>query len=237
VPQTIFERALEFVTDGTTVGLGSGRAANRFTELLGERIRGGLNVRGVPTSEATAEVAEKAGVPLVELEAGMPLSLVVDGADEVDPQLDLIKGYGRALVREKIVAAAARQTVILVGREKLVPQLGTRGKLPIEVVPFAVPLVMERLRTLGGTPTVALADGRPLVTDNGNHIVDCAVRLIANPAALERSICAIPGVVDTGLFLSIASIVLVGDSETFALGEELRRPTADLSKSAPEVAR
>jgi ribose 5-phosphate isomerase A len=229
VPQTIFERALEFVVDGSTIGLGSGRAANRFTEALGERIRGGLNVRGVPTSEATADVARRAGVPLVELAAGMPLALVVDGADEVDPQLNLIKGYGRALVREKIVAAAARQTVILVGREKLVPQLGTRGKLPIEVVPFAVPLVLDRLRTLGGAPTLAMADGRPLVTDNGNHMIDCAVRLIADAAALERSICAIPGVVDTGLFLSIATAVLVGDSETFELGEELRRAAPEVS--------
>jgi ribose 5-phosphate isomerase A len=230
MPQTIFERALEFVADGTTVGLGSGRAANRFTELLGERIRGGLKVRGVPTSEATAETARKAGVPLVDLSAGLPLALVVDGADEVDPQLNLIKGYGRALVREKVVAAASRKTVILVGREKLVPQLGTRGKLPIEVVPFAVPLVLERLRTLGGTPTLALVDGRPLVTDNGNHVIDCAVRLIADPAALERSICAIPGVVDTGLFLSIATVVLVGDSETFELGEELQRPVPEVPR-------
>jgi len=223
MPQTIFERALEFVVDGTTVGLGSGRAANRFTELLGERVRGGMNVRGVATSQATADVARKAGVPLVDLAVGMPISLVVDGADEVDPQLDLIKGYGRALVREKIVAASARQTLILVGREKLVPQLGTRGKLPIEVVPFAVPLVLERLRTLGGTPTLALVDGKPLVTDNGNHVIDCAVRLIADAAALERSICAIPGVVDTGLFLGIATTVLVGDSDSFVLGEEMKR--------------
>jgi ribose 5-phosphate isomerase A len=223
MPQTIFERALEFVTDGTTVGLGSGRAANRFTELLGEKVRGGMNVRGVATSAATAEVARKAGVPLVDLAAGMPLAIVVDGADEVDPQLNLIKGYGRALVREKIVAAAARQMIILVGREKLVPQLGTRGKLPIEVVPFAVPLVLERLRILGGTPTLALADGKPLLTDNGNHVIDCAVRLIADAAALERSICAIPGVVDTGLFLGIAGTVLVGDSDSFVLGEEIKR--------------
>jgi ribose 5-phosphate isomerase A len=232
MPQTIFERAIEFVADGTAVGLGSGRAANRFTELLGEKVRGGMNVRGVATSEATAEVARKAGVPLVDLADGMPLALVVDGADEVDPQLNLIKGYGRALVREKIVAAASLRTVILVGREKLVPQLGSRGKLPIEVVPFAVPLVLERLRILGGTPALALADGKPLVTDNGNHVIDCAVKLIANPAALERSIRAIPGVVDTGLFLGIATTVLVGDSDSFVLGEELTRATA-----APEAGR
>jgi ribose 5-phosphate isomerase A len=231
MPQTIFERALDFVVDGTTVGLGSGRAANRFTELLGEWVRGGFNVRGVATSEATAAVARKAGVPLVELKEGMPLSVVVDGADEVDPKLDMIKGYGRALVREKIVAAAARATVILVGREKMVAQLGTRGKLPVEVVPFAVPLVLERLRTLGGSPSLAMADGKPLVTDNGNHVVDLAIPLIADAAALERSICAVPGVVDTGLFLGVATAVLVGDSETFVLGEELRRATS------PEVAR
>jgi ribose 5-phosphate isomerase A len=232
MPQTIFERAVEMVPDGSTVGLGSGRASNRFTELLGEKVRGGLNVRGVPTSEATAELARKSGIPLVDLAQGMPLALVVDGADEVDPQLNMIKGYGRALVREKIVAAAARQAVILVGREKMVSHLGTRGKLPVEVVPFALPLVMERLRILGSTPTLYLADGKPFLTDNGNHVVDCAVKVIADPGALQRSILAIPGVVDTGLFLGVATVVLVGDTDSFVLQEEIRRPT-----SLPEAGR
>ena len=143
---TIVERALELVPNGSRIGLGSGRAAQAFVKALGERVRSGsLRVHGVPTSEETASLARQEGIPLLTLaEAGI-LDLTVDGADEVDPNLDLIKGYGRALVREKIVAASSRRLVILVGEEKLVPQLGTRGKLPVEVTPFALPLCERRL--------------------------------------------------------------------------------------------
>ena len=121
---TIYERALEFVADGGAVGLGSGRASTEFIRLLGARVRAGLRVRGVPTSRQSADLAESLGIPLVTLEEGMPLALTVDGADEVDPDLNLIKGYGRALVREKIVAAASRSLVILVGPGKTVPGPG-----------------------------------------------------------------------------------------------------------------
>ena len=126
--------ALEYVRDGMRVGLGSGRAASAFVRALGARVREGLAVRGVPTSENTGRLARDLGVPLSGLDEGL-IDLTVDGADEVDPRLDLIKGYGGALVRERIVAAASRRVVILVGREKLVPVLGTRGRLPVEVVP------------------------------------------------------------------------------------------------------
>ena len=146
---TIGERALEFVPNGAAIGLGSGRAAKSFVELLGERIRAGdLNVSGVPTSSETAELARRHGIPLVRLDQAGELAVAVDGADEVDPDLNLIKGYGRALVREKIVAASSRRLVILVGEEKLVPRLGARGKLPVEIVPFALPLCQRRLREL-----------------------------------------------------------------------------------------
>jgi ribose 5-phosphate isomerase A len=144
---TIYERALELVPDGAIIGLGSGRAAWAFVALLGERIRSGsLRVRGVPTSEDTARIAEEHGVPLVSLCEAGELAMTVDGADEVDPALNLIKGYGRALLREKIVAASSRQLVILVGMEKLVPHLGARGRLPVEVVPFALSLCLRKLR-------------------------------------------------------------------------------------------
>src|SRR5436309_2414009 len=150
---SIYERALdEFVRDGDSVGLGSGRAASEFIRVLGERVRAGLHVRGVPTSDASAQLAASVGIPLVTLDEGMPLAVTVDGADEVAPNLDLIKGYGRALVREKIVAASSRRLVILVGDEKLVPRLGARGKLPVEVVPFALPLCEARLSELGTRP-------------------------------------------------------------------------------------
>src|SRR5262249_51089221 len=150
---TIFERALQFVTSGSRIGLGSGRAARVFVRLLGERVRSGaLHVYGVPTSNETADLATQAAIPLLTLDQAGGLGLDVDGADEVDPNLDLIKGYGRALVREKIIAASSRRLVILVGEEKLVPRLGGRGKLPVEVVPFALPLCERRLRELGCRP-------------------------------------------------------------------------------------
>lgn len=227
MPPTIFERALDFVVDGSTVGLGSGRAADRFTKLLGERVRGGLNVRGVATSRATEELARREGIPLVEPRPGLVLSAAVDGADEVDPQLNLIKGYGRAMLRERVVASAAQRFVVLVGREKLVPRLGHRGKLPLEVVPFAAPLCLERLRLLGCPGTLVTTDGRPVTTDNGNFAIDCAVGEIADAERLQRVLRSIPGVVDTGLFLQAAHVVLVGDDRTFVLGAEMQRPTME----------
>src|SRR5690349_1739478 len=162
---TIYERALDFITEGARVGLGSGHAAEAF---------GRLRAYGLPSSSETAELAQQEGIPLVTPEEAGVLDLTVDGADEVDPRLDLIKGYGRRLVREKIVAAMSRRLVILVGEEKLVPQLGTRGKLPVEVVPFGLALCRRRLDELGCPATVYEEQGRPYVTDNGNCIVDAA---------------------------------------------------------------
>src|SRR5262249_47410221 len=144
---TIYERALELIPDGAVLGLGSGRAASAFLKALAERVRtGGLKVRGVPTSRGTAELAGQLGIPLTTPAEVEALDVDVDGADEVDPSLDLIKGYGRALVREKIVASAARQLIILVTPEKLVPRLGARGRLPVEVVEFGLPVCERRLR-------------------------------------------------------------------------------------------
>src|SRR6185437_5862359 len=158
---TIYERALGLVRAGDVVGLGSGHASTEFIAELGERVRAGFAVCGVPTSRASEEQARQAGIPLVSLAEALPLALTVDGADEVDPHLDLIKGYGRALVREKIVAAASRKLVILVGPGKEVPVLGGRGKLPVEVVPFALPLCQERLAKLGCKPLLYEENGRP----------------------------------------------------------------------------
>jgi ribose 5-phosphate isomerase A len=221
---TIIERALELVPNGSRIGLGSGHASQAFVKALGERVRhGGLPIHGVPTSEETAGLARREGLPLLSLaEAGI-LDLTVDGADEVDPNLDLIKGYGRALVREKIVAASSRQLIILVGEEKLVPQLGTRGKLPVEVTPFALPLCERKLAEMGCRP-VPFRQGEALfVTDNGNHIIDCQIQPIPDPVRLELDIRAIPGVAGTGLFLGMADTVLIGDRENFQLREEKRR--------------
>lgn len=221
---TVYERALELVPDGSAVGLGSGRAAWAFVALLGDAVRSGrLSVRGVPASEDTGRVAAEHGVPLADLAGAGELALTVDGADEVDPDLNLIKGYGRALVRERVVAAASRRLVILAGEEKLVPRLGARGRLPVEVVPFAAPLCLRRLAGLGLRPLLWEQDGHPGTTDNGNHILDCAVDPIPDPARLEADVRGIPGVVGTGLFLGVADTVLVGDPRDFRLTAERRR--------------
>jgi ribose 5-phosphate isomerase A len=211
------DKALEFIRDDTAIGLGSGHASERFVRVLGERVRAGLRVRAVPTSRNTAALATQLGIPLVSLEEGMPLDVTVDGADEVDPQLNLIKGYGHALVREKIVAAASRRLVILIGPEhvgeKVVQVLGQRGKLPVEVVPFGLALCRERLARLG-CPGEPLRDGDKLfVTDNDNYIVECRVSAIRDPAGLDGDIRAIPGVVGTGLFLGMADTVLIQDGD------------------------
>jgi ribose 5-phosphate isomerase A len=173
-------------------------------------VREGLSIRGVPTSEETARLARDLDIPLVEL-GEAPIDLTIDGADEVDPRLNLIKGYGGALVRERIVAAASRRQVILVDASKLVPTLGTRGRLPIEVIPFALSLCSRRLRELGCQPTVRQVEGGPFVSDNGNVVLDCAIGPIEAPAVLDSEIRAIPGVVGTGLFLGTAHTVLVAD--------------------------
>jgi ribose 5-phosphate isomerase A len=221
---TIIERALELVPNDSRIGLGSGRAAEAFVKALGDRVRRtGLRVHGVPTSENTSRLARQEGIPLLTLAEAGALDLTVDGADEVDPNLDLIKGYGRALVREKIVAASSRRLIILVGEEKLVPRLGTRGKLPVEVTPFALPLCERRLGELGCGPVPFVQGGSLLVTDNGNHIIDCQIEPIADAPRLELDIRAIPGVLGTGLFLGMADTVLVGDRTDFRIMEERRR--------------
>ncbi len=184
---------------------------------------GRLRVRGVPTSEETAALARQEGVPLLTLAEAETLDATIDGADEVAPNLDLIKGYGRAFVREKIVAALSRRLIILVGDEKLVQRLGARGRMPVEVVPFGLPLCARRLADLGCRP-VPYRDGENLfVTDNGNHILDCQIGPIADAGRLESDVRAIPGVMGTGLFLGMADTILVGDRNDFRLIEERRR--------------
>lgn len=208
--------ALALVGDGATVGLGSGSAASAFIALLGARVRQGLRVSGVATSDLSARLASAGGIPLIDLSEELELDLTVDGADEVAPNLDLIKGWGGALVRERIVAAASRRQVIIVSSEKLVPRLGHRGRIPVEIIPLARGLVLRRLRALALFPTVRQAPdgGGVFLTENGNLILDCAPAASIGDGAAARSLDAslrsIPGVVDTGLFLGTAERVLVG---------------------------
>jgi len=212
-------RALALCAGARVIGLGSGRAATAFIRALGAEVKAGRAVRGVPTSEATARLARELGIPLAGLDEVSP-EVTVDGADEVDARLDLIKGYGGALVRERIVAVASERQIILVGPEKLVPVLGSHHRLPVEVVPFALPLAARCLAPIAGAPTIRTVDGRPFITDNGNVILDCAVGPIADPERLEMAIHTVPGVVGTGLFVGIAHTVLVGEPSGV---KELRR--------------
>jgi ribose 5-phosphate isomerase A len=215
-------KALDFVPDGARIGLGTGRAATAFLHALADRVKQGLRVRGVPTSEASDRLARSLGIALDTLDADEPLEVTIDGADEVERgTLNLIKGLGGALARERIVAAAARRQVILVTPEKLVGRLGERGVLPVEVLPFAESFCRRRILALGLQPRSRLHGGAAYVTDNGNRVLDCAVGPIADPAGLEVALCAVPGVVDTGLFLGTASLVLVGRPDGV---EEMRRP-------------
>ena len=201
--------ALRFVRPGRTIGLGTGRAASAFIRALGAS---GINVRGVPTSKASEELGRSLGIPIVTLEEAGKIDTDFDGADEVDRRLNLIKGYGGALVREKIVVASSRRFIVLVGEEKMVPKLGHRGSLPVEVVPFGVPLATRMIKALGLRPRVRENQANQFITDNGNLILDCGVKAIANPARLDRDLREIPGVVGTGLFVAMADIVLVGES-------------------------
>jgi ribose 5-phosphate isomerase A len=201
--------AMKLVRDGMVVGLGSGKASTAFIERLGECVAQGLKVQGVPTSQASADLAARLGIPLLTLDQVESIDVTCDGADEVDPQGNCIKGYGGALVREKVVAAASKRLAILVGSEKLVDQLGSRGKLPVEVIPFAAALCRRQLIALGLQPQVRQQNGRDYLTDNGNLILDCGTGPIVDAAQLDQAMLAIPGVVGTGLFIGMANVVLI----------------------------
>lgn len=200
--------SLGFVRDGDLVGLGSGSTATFAIELLAEHVRAGLKVRGIPTSRATAELANRLGIPLSNFDEIQEIDVTIDGADEVDPQLRLIKGGGGALLHEKVVASASRQLVIVADSTKEVPVLG-KFPLPVEVIAFAQSLVKKEIEALGASAELRLLNGRPFVTDEGHHILDCHFGQIPDPAALARKLSDTPGVVEHGLFIGMASVVLV----------------------------
>jgi ribose 5-phosphate isomerase A len=201
--------AAEMVESGMVVGLGTGRAASMFVRALAERMKAGLEFQGVPTSKRTEDLASELRIPLVRLDDIDGVDIDVDGADEVSPSLDLIKGHGGALVRERVVASFSSRVVILVGREKLVSELGTRVAVPVEVVPFAVPVARRELETIGHTVSLRREGELPYRTDNGNAILEVTFDSIVDPAELENRIDRVPGVVDSGLFVGMADLVLV----------------------------
>jgi ribose 5-phosphate isomerase A len=208
-------RALEFVQPGMRLGLGTGSTARHFVELLGERVRAGLQVIGVPTSEATRAQAERAGVPLTTLDETSELDLTVDGADEIAPDLSLIKGGGGALLREKIVATASSWMVVIAEESKWVSVLG-RFPLPIEVVPFGLKAtqcaIAAAIRTSSNHGALSLRrgrDGHAFVTDGGHFILDAALEQISEPKLLAAELTSIPGVVEHGLFLGLAHAAIL----------------------------
>lgn len=204
--------ALEWVRDGMKLGLGTGRAASAFVRALAVRVADGLTITGVPTSDATAELAASLGISLARLEDVGSLDITFDGADEVDGNLDVIKGYGAAMVREKIVAASSKQLVILIGPEKCVDELGQRGRLPIEILPFAETLVHLELGKLGLEADRRVdAETETVITDNGHWILDARLQVPIDARALEAAIITIPGVLGTGFFLGMADAIIIGD--------------------------
>ena len=212
--QAAAERGASLVQSGMVLGLGSGTTSALMVQAIGRKLREGTlrDIVGVPSSSAIAAVARESGVPLATLDERPALDLNLDGADEVDPNLDLIKGLGGALLWEKIVATAAREVVILVDDSKLVSRLGTKAPLPVEVVPFGWKSHLAFIVSLGGAPALRLEpDGKPFVTDEGNYILHCRFEGgIANPADLEAKLLGRAGIVGTGLFLGVAHRVIVG---------------------------
>lgn len=201
--------SLRFVKDGQVVGIGTGSTAAYFIQLLGEQVKNGLRVRGIPTSDHSRQQAAALGIPIATLDECPEIDVTVDGADEVDPELRLIKGGGGALLREKIVASASKQVVIIADATKRVPVLG-RFPLPVEVIKFAQAVVLRKIEVLGARVSLRRqADGKPFLTDENNHILDCSFGHIADVEKLAWKLSDMPGVVEHGLFIGMASVVLV----------------------------
>jgi len=213
--QRAAEAALQYVASHMVVGLGTGSTAEFFIRALGARLSGGTltGIRGVATSVRSEQLAREFNIPIVALADAAP-DVTVDGADEVDPHLDLIKGLGGALLREKMVAQASKKLVIIADASKAVARLGTKSPLPVEVVQFSHEVHVPLLRSLGGAPTLRITSaGRPYVTDNGNFIYDVKFDGIDRPSEILKSLRAQAGIVDCGLFLGLASLVLIADEQ------------------------
>jgi ribose 5-phosphate isomerase A len=204
-------KAVDFVRDGMVVGLGTGSTAKHLVIALGEKVRAGMTLRGVPTSQETAVLARQSGIPLIDSENRWEIDVAIDGADQVDPGFNLIKGGGGALLKEKIVAASARQFIVLVDHTKQVPVLGGSFPLPIEIVPFGWGSTAREIERLTKSPVVLRErNGAPFKTEAGNLIVDVHLARIEQPADLEIALNQIPGIVETGLFVGRTDILIVG---------------------------
>ncbi len=208
------EKAVEFVENNMVLGLGTGSTVAFVLEALARRVKEGLRIKGIPTSEATAKLARELGIELTDFEDNTVCDLAIDGADEVNGNLDLIKGGGGALLREKIVASSATKFIVIVDSHKVVEKLG-KFRVPIEVIQFASPLVQRKVANLGGDGQLRLLpSGQPFITDEGNYILDCDFGLIDKPAELAGQLEKIPGIVEHGLFINYATMVIVGRGDS-----------------------
>ena len=206
------EKAVEYIKDGMVMGLGTGSTVKYTILKLGELVKEGLDIIGIPTSIATEKLAKERGIKLGSIDDYQVIDLTIDGADEVDKNLNLIKGGGGALLREKIIAHASKYEIIVVDESKVKDILGD-FPLPIEIVKFGYKRTMNVLSTLGCKPTLRVRNGKAYITDNGNYIVDCKFDKIENPAEMERKIDEIPGVVEVGLFVGLANKIIVGKKD------------------------
>ena len=206
--------AVEYVKDGHVVGLGTGSTARYVVLALGERVKAGLTIKGVPTSRETAELARQQGIPLIDQDNAWIIDVAIDGADQVDPHFNLIKGGGGALLKEKIVAASAKQFIVLVDHTKRVPVLGGSFPLPIEVVPFGWGSTAREIEALTKSRVVLRErNGNPFITESGNMIVDVHLDRIDQPRDLEIALNQIPGIVETGLFVNRTDVLIVGTAQ------------------------
>ena len=230
--------AAELVRNGDIVGLGTGSTAYFAVVALGERVQSGLKIVGIPTSVATADLARQLGIPLTTLDEHPQIDITIDGADEIDPKLNLIKGGGGALLREKVVASVTKKMVVVSDSTKVVPALG-KFPLPVEIIPFARMVIEKKIASFGATTKLRIQpDGQPFVTDNGNQILDCNFGRIEDPPVLARELNGTPGVVEHGLFIGLAKLALVGKGySVIEIRPKAARPKRSITKRSQSTAK
>ena len=216
--QNAARTAVDQIEDGMMVGLGTGSTAALAISYLGEKVRSGLTISAIPTSEASKKQAQSEGIPLIDFETSSSIDICIDGADEIDSELNMIKGGGGALLREKIVASSAKRYLIIIDSSKQVETLGT-FPLPVEVIPFGWQVVSRKLKEMNASPELRKSGSQPFVTDEGNYILDCRFNSILEVEQLETELNRIPGIVENGLFVAMCDQMIVGKGDQVILKE------------------